>query len=568
MYWWRNGSNRYRQKYQIRSKDYDRRKGRLRGCPFFQSRKESKERLKIAIHNIMVSVNRDQEKEIQHAIEKAGISKENVESVRYIKKSIDNRKKRDIKFVYQIEVSLKKEISLQDGGQVQIVKEREEVRRRASSPEKEVYVIGCGPAGLFAAYRLAEHGYHPILLERGEEVTERDKTTEEFIATGKLNPNSNIQFGEGGAGTYSDGKLNTRVKSEYIEKVFSLLVQFGAPEEILWNYKPHVGTDILKKIVQNLREEIKKMGGRFLFNTLVTDFKIESGRLKGFWIRQDGREEYIASYQVLLAIGHSSRDTYRSLRKRGVAMQSKAFAVGTRMEHPRIEIDKMQYGREVDNPLLEAATYNLVYNNFQEKRGIFSFCMCPGGIIVNAASEEGGSLVNGMSYSTRDGKFSNAAVVVGVKENDFGEDIFSGMRFQEDLEKKAFQTLGDYGALYQNVWDFLEKKKTKHEIETSYQMKKESFPLDEFFPELITENLRAALSYWKKHENFISKNVNLIFPETRTSAPIKIVRDLQGESLNVKGLYPIGEGAGYAGGIVSAAVDGMKIVDSAFTLML
>lgn len=543
-------------------------KGSLTVCPFFKSLKENKKRVKVAIHNIIVSVKKNQEKEIQDAIVKVGIAKENIESISYLKKSIDNRKKQDIKFVYHIEVCLKKEISFQDGGQIQIVEEREEFRRIASSLEKEVYVIGCGPAGLFAAYRLVEHGYYPILLERGEEVDERDKTTEEFIVTGKLNPNSNIQFGEGGAGTYSDGKLNTRVKSEYIEKVFSLLVQFGAPEEILWNYKPHVGTDILKKVVKNLREEIKKRGGRFHFNTLVTDFKIESGRLKGFWIRQNEREEYMESSQVLLAIGHSSRDTYRRLRKCGVAMESKAFAVGTRMEHPRLEIDRIQYGKEVGNPLLEAATYSLTYNNFQEKRGIFSFCMCPGGVIVNAASEEGGSLVNGMSYSTRDGKFSNSAVVVGVKEHDFGEDIFSGMHFQERLERKTFQILGEYGALYQSAWDFLEKKRTDHEIETSYQMKKESFSLDEFFPELITENLRAALYYWNRDKSFISKNVNLIAPETRTSAPIKIIRDFKGESLNVKGLYPIGEGAGYAGGIVSAAVDGMKIVDCAFSVVV
>lgn len=524
--------------------------------------------MKIAIHNIVVSVKKNQEKEIEKAIIRSGISKENIQEIYYIRRSIDNRKKQDIKFVYSIEVSLKKEIPIQEAGGVQVVKETKEVIRKASSLEKRVYIVGCGPAGLFAAYRLAEHGYQPILLERGEEIDKRDITTKEFIKTGKLNRNSNIQFGEGGAGTYSDGKLNTRVKSEYIEKVFSLLVQFGAQEEILWNYKPHVGTDVLKKVVKNIREEIKKMGGQFLFDTLVTDFKIESGQLKGFWMKQGEKEEYIQSSQVLLAIGHSSRDTYRALRKRGVAMESKPFAVGTRMEHPRVEIDRMQYGKEIGNPLLEAATYAVTYNNLREKRGIFSFCMCPGGVIVNAASEEGRTLVNGMSYSTRDGKFSNSAVVVGVKEHDFGEDIFSGMHFQEALEEKTFQMLGEYGAIYQNVYDFLQDRKTTCDIETSYEMKKESVRLDELFPKMITENLRSALSYWGKNESFISRNVNLIAPETRTSAPVKIVRDLRGESVNVRGLYPIGEGAGYAGGIVSAAVDGMKIVDCAFTVVI
>lgn len=210
----------------------------------------------------------------------------------------------------------------------------------------------------------------------------------------------------------------------------------------------------------------------------------------------------------------------------------------------------------------------MTYNNQAEKRGTFSFCMCPGGVIVNAASQVGGTLVNGMSYSTRDGRFSNSAIVVGIKEHEFGEDIFSGMYFQEKLEKKAYDMIGSYGALYQNVWDFLSHKKTKHEIETSYQMKKTSCQMEKLFPEVITENLRSALSYWKRNEEFISKNVNLIAPETRTSAPIKILRDVKGESLNVRGLYPIGEGAGYAGGITSAAVDGMKIVDCAFTRVL
>lgn len=524
--------------------------------------------MKVAIHNIIVSVRKNQEKEIEKAIQKAGIAKDNVKGIFYLRKSIDTRKKQDIKFVYSIELSLKERIPLQEGGQIQEVKEAEEILRKANSLEKKVYIVGCGPAGLFAAYRLAEHGYQPIIFERGEEVDKRDLTTEEFIRSSTLNPNSNIQFGEGGAGTYSDGKLNTRVKSEYIEKVFSLLVKFGAPEEILWNYKPHVGTDILKKVVKNLREEIKKMGGSFCFNTRVSDFKIESGRLKGFWIEREGQNDYVESSQLLLAVGHSSRDTYRILRSRGVAMESKAFAVGTRMEHPRFEIDRMQYGKAVGNPLLEAATYAVTYNNSQEKRGTFSFCMCPGGVIVNAASEPGGSLVNGMSYSTRDGRFSNSAIVVGVKEYDFGEDLFSGMYFQEELERKTFQILGNYGAVYQNVWDFLENKETKHDIETSYQMKKESLRLDELFPSVISENLRSALSYWKKNEAFISKNVNLIAPETRTSSPVKILRDLRGESLNVRGLYPIGEGAGYAGGIMSAAVDGMKIVDCAFTVVI
>lgn len=535
---------------------------------FGGNRRRSNGRVRIEIQNIVVSIHKNQEREIQKEIEKAGIEKENIESIHYLRRSIDSRKKQDIKFVYTIELRLKHKISATSSARWKEVKEVSKIKRLPLYPRKEIYIVGSGPAGLFAAYRLAEYGYLPIVLERGEEIEHRDKTTEDFIKTSILNPNSNIQFGEGGAGTYSDGKLNTRVKSEYIETIFQLFVKFGAPEEILWSYKPHVGTDILKVVVKNMREAIRKKGGKFYFNTLLEDIKIKSGELQGFWMIKNGIREYVASNQLILAIGHSSRDTYRMLRKRGLAMEAKAFAMGTRMEHPREEIDRMQYGKEVKNPLLEAATYAVTYNNSMEKRGTFSFCMCPGGVIVNAASQAGGTLVNGMSYSTRNGKFSNSAIVVGIKEHEFGEDLFSGMYFQESLEKKAYEMIGNYGAIYQNVWDFLEARKTEHEIESSYQMQKTSCRMEELFPDVIIRNLRAALSYWKKNPDFISRNVNLIAPETRTSAPLKILRDIRGESLNVKGLYPIGEGAGYAGGITSAAVDGMKIVDCAFTRML
>ncbi|KDE63482.1 NAD(FAD)-utilizing dehydrogenase [Fusobacterium necrophorum BL] len=535
---------------------------------FGGNRRRSNGRVRIEIQNIVVSIHKNQEREIQKEIEKAGIEKENIESIHYLRRSIDSRKKQDIKFVYTIELRLKHKISATSSARWKEVKEVSKIKRLPLYPRKEIYIVGSGPAGLFAAYRLAEYGYLPIVLERGEEIEHRDKTTEDFIKTSILNPNSNIQFGEGGAGTYSDGKLNTRVKSEYIETIFQLFVKFGAPEEILWSYKPHVGTDILKVVVKNMREAIRKKGGKFYFNTLLEDIKIKSGELQGFWMIKNGIREYVASNQLILAIGHSSRDTYRMLRKRGLAMEAKAFAMGTRMEHPREEIDRMQYGKEVKNPLLEAATYAVTYNNSMEKRGTFSFCMCPGGVIVNAASQAGGTLVNGMSYSTRNGRFSNSAIVVGIKEHEFGEDLFSGMYFQESLEKKAYEMIGNYGAIYQNVWDFLEARKTEHEIESSYQMQKTSCRMEELFPNVIIRNLRAALSYWKKNPDFISRNVNLIAPETRTSAPLKILRDIRGESLNVKGLYPIGEGAGYAGGITSAAVDGMKIVDCAFTRML
>lgn len=522
--------------------------------------------MKVTISNIIVPIDKEQEKEIKKELSKNGIKEDNIKELKLLKKSIDSRQKRDIKFIYTIEIELKKDIILEKFPKLNLVKEEIYIKREALFPKKEVAVIGTGPAGLFSALRLAEYGYIPIIFERGEEVEKRSKTVTEFIKTSKLNPNSNIQFGEGGAGTYSDGKLNTRIKSEYIEKVFKDFIECGAQEEIFWNYKPHIGTDILRKVVKNLREKIKSLGGKFYFNSLVEDIKVINGELKSLIIRENGEKVY--SYEIdraVFAIGHSARDTYRMLYSKGVAMENKPFAIGMRIEHLRKEIDKMQYGVSCTNPKLEAATYNIAYNNKKETRGIFSFCMCPGGEIVNASSQIGGSLVNGMSYSTRNGKFSNSAIVVGISEKDFGTQIFSGMNLQDELEKRTYDIIGNYGAIYQNVLDFMKNKKTTHEIESSYKMRLESYNVNNFFPDYITRNLRLAFENWAKNDIFISENVNLIGAETRTSAPVKILRDIKGESISVKGLYPIGEGAGYAGGIMSAAVDGIKIVDLAFT---
>ena len=524
--------------------------------------------MKINVNNIIVSIEKNQDREIEKEIIKRGIKKENIDRIVWSKRSIDSRKKSNIKFVYNVEVTLKKEIDLSKIKNISLVKETEKIKRKALNKDEEVLVVGTGPAGLFAALRLAEYGYKPIVIDRGEAVDERDKTVDRFIKTGELNENSNIQFGEGGAGTYSDGKLNTRIKSEYIEKVFTEFVECGAQKEIMWDYKPHIGTDVLKVVVKNLREKIISLGGRFYFNNLLTDVVIENGEVQGAVIRNNKNEmEKLPVKKIILAIGHSSRDTYRMLHKNGVFMENKPFAVGARIEHPREDIDRMQYGKYAGNKNLGAATYSLTYNNKEEERGIFSFCMCPGGVIVNAASENGGTLVNGMSYSDRNGRFSNSALVVGIKENEFGDELFSGMKFQEELERKTFELVKNYGALYQSVPDFLEGKLTEKEIETSYEMKKTPYDLNKLFPEVITRNMKMALNYWgKRYEGFVSERANLIAPETRTSAPVKITRNEIGESVNIKGLYPVGEGAGYAGGIVSAAVDGLKIVDLAFSV--
>lgn len=524
--------------------------------------------MKINVNNIIVGIEKNQDKEIEKEIVKRGVQKNNIEKVTWSKRSIDSRKKNDIKFVYNVEVTLKNKVDISKVKNISLVKELEKIERKPVNNSEEVLVVGTGPAGLFAALRLVEYGYKPIIIDRGEDVDTRDKSVDNFIKTGKLNPNSNIQFGEGGAGTYSDGKLNTRIKSEYIEKVFEEFVDCGAQKEILWDYKPHIGTDVLKVVVKRLREKIISMGGKFYFNNLLTNIIIENGEVQGVEIRNNKNQmEKLPIKKVILAIGHSSRDTYRMLHKNGIFMENKPFAVGARIEHPREDIDKMQFGKFAGNKNLGAATYSLTYNNREEERGIFSFCMCPGGVIVNAASQEGGTLVNGMSYSDRNGRFSNSALVVGIKENEFGDELFSGMKFQEELERKTFELVKNYGALYQSVPDFLNGKITEREIETSYEMKKTPYDLNKLFPEVITRNMKMALNYWgKRYEGFVSERANLIAPETRTSAPVKITRNEFGESVNTKGLYPVGEGAGYAGGIVSAAVDGLKIVDLAFTV--
>ncbi|WP_027128519.1 NAD(P)/FAD-dependent oxidoreductase [Fusobacterium perfoetens] len=523
--------------------------------------------MKICINNIMIPVIKNQDKEIEKEIIKKGIKKENIDKILWLKRSIDSRKKNDIKFVYNLEVHLKKDIDIKNMKNVTLVKEDVYIKREPINKEEKVLVVGTGPAGLFSALRLVEYGYKPIVIDRGEDIDSRDKSVENFINTGVLNENSNIQFGEGGAGTYSDGKLNTRIRSEYIDKVFKTFVECGAQEEIMWDYKPHIGTDVLKGIIKNLREKIISMGGKFYFNNKLEEIIIENNKVVGAIINNNKNEiEKLDVDKIVLGVGHSARDTYRMLHKKGVKMESKPFAVGARIEHPREDIDKMQYGKFANHKNLGAATYNFTYNNYEEERGVFSFCMCPGGVIVNAASQKGGSLVNGMSYSDRNGEFSNSALVVGIKENEFGDDLFSGMEFQEELEKKSYEIVKDYGAIYQSVTDFLDGKITDRDIKTSYLMKKTPYDLNKFFPDVITRNMKMALRYWGKNNPlFVSERANLIAPETRTSAPIRILRDENGESINIKGLYPIGEGAGYAGGIVSAGVDGLKIIDKSFS---
>ncbi|MGL5058281.1 MAG: NAD(P)/FAD-dependent oxidoreductase [Fusobacteriaceae bacterium] len=527
--------------------------------------------MKINVTNIVIKLNEDGIETIKNCIIQLGIPENSIQKIEYSKRSIDSRKKSDIKLVYNLEVTLNREINLPDSQNIQRTKEITVENRVPIYPlDSKIAVIGTGPAGLFAAYSLCKYGYSPILFERGEMVDERDESIRKFIEEKILNTDSNIQFGEGGAGTYSDGKLNTRIKSGYIGEVFDILIECGAQKEILYDYKPHIGTDVLKIIVKNIREKIKTMGGKFYFQAKLTDIIVKNETVEKIEITYKNElKEVFSIDKLVLAPGHSSRETYYMLNKKGVAMENKPFAVGARIEHTREFIDSLMFGKNAGNSNLGTATYSLTHNNKSEMRGTFSFCMCPGGVVVNASSEENGTLVNGMSYSDRMGDFSNSALVVGVHEHEFGTELFSGLKFQEKIERKAYEMAGGHKGIFQNTEDFLKTRKSKKISRSSYEMDMVSQDLNDLLPEFITENMKSALNYWNKiHKGFVSSEANLIGPETRTSAPVKILRDLKGESLSLKNLYPIGEGAGYAGGITSAAVDGLKIIDLAFTKIL
>lgn len=528
-----------------------------------------------------------------------------IRSVKLWKRSLDARKKPELFYSLTVLVEAEKEQALvkrANSNQVTIAKE--ERYYFPESGEKELpcrpVIIGSGPAGLFCAYFLAENGYRPLVLERGADVDTRKKDVELFWKSGKLNPASNVQFGEGGAGTFSDGKLNTLIKDKdgKSRKVLSVFAENGAPEKIMYDGKPHIGTDILITVVKNMRERIKKQGGEFRFENQVTDFRIEQGRLTALTVRKANGEYYDMEVgPVVLAIGHSARDTFEVLEKRKVPMEAKAFAVGLRVEHPQRLINFSQYG-DWETPL-PAAAYKLTAKT-SYGRGVYSFCMCPGGYVVNASSEEGRLAVNGMSYSGRDGSNANSAVIVTVTPEDFGgEGALAGIAFQRRLEEKAY-LIGNgkvpverYGAFKREVTE--KRKQSGKSTELNDTGVVENTALDaalpksretenteaffeNFFPQIKGEYICAKVSeilpeevnlsfiegmeqFEKVIPGFADERVFLDGIESRTSSPVRICRDESCQSA-VRGLYPCGEGAGYAGGITSAAMDGMKIAES------
>ena len=425
-------------------------------------------------------------------------------------------------------------------------------------------VIGTGPCGIFAGLLLAQMGFRPIILERGKEVRERTKDTWGLWRKGKLDPESNVQFGEGGAGTFSDGKLHSQIKDPkfYGRKVLTEFVKAGAPEEIMYVSKPHIGTFRLVGMVEEMRHEMERLGAEIRFQSRVEDMEIENGQMRGVVLANGER---IATRHVVLAVGHSARDTFEMLHRRGVYMEAKPFSIGFRIEHPQSVIDRARFGSNAGNPLLGAADYKLVHHA-ANGRSVYSFCMCPGGTVVAATSEEGRVVTNGMSQYSRNERNANSGIVVGITPEDFPGDVLAGVEFQRQWEARAFELGGrNYCAPGQRVGDFLAGRpsKTLGEVTPSYTPGVTPTDLSTALPDYAIAAIREALPAFEKQiKGFAMEDAVLTGVETRTSSPVRIKRGDDFQSINIKGLYPAGEGAGYAGGILSAAVDGVEIAEA------
>lgn len=497
---------------------------------------------------------------------KLKIKRSEIKEIKLIKKSVDARKKSDVHFVITVAARLEDEARVlgksKHDRNLSIYKAPKAlVFKKASLSERPV-VAGFGPAGIFAALVLARCGANPIVLERGDDVDTRQKKVEKFWRDGTLDSESNVQFGEGGAGTFSDGKLNTGVNSPLGFTVFNEFVKHGAPNEILYEAKPHIGTDRLSETVKSIRREIISLGGEVIFGARLIDIEKKNGRLIGVRYIRKGTEYGIATNALILATGHSARDIFSLMQRHGISLCHKNFSVGLRIEHTAEELNRSMYGEFANHPALSAADYKLAVHD-ENGRGIYTFCMCPGGVVVASADKKETIVTNGMSKFARNAENSNSALLVGITENDLDiSDIMSGVKFQEKIEHAAFVAAGgNYKAPCCMVGDFLQGKLSADfgSVKPSYLPGTSPVLPDSYLPDFVCKSLRFALpQFAKKIQCFNNPEAVLTGPETRSSSPIRIVRGDNLQSVSLKGLYPCAEGAGYAGGIVTAAIDGIK----------
>lgn len=516
----------------------------------------------IIVSQIETSLKAKKEDIIAAALKKVGLSSSDIIRSEIHKTSLDARKQQNIKFVSSVYFELNSP-ALEDK-----LCERENncstMKKDKLSPtigntklDGRIVIAGFGPAGMFAALTLAEYGYNPIVFERGADVDERVNKVNSFWNNGELDTQSNVQFGEGGAGTFSDGKLTTRIKDPLCNHVLEKFVEFGAPKEVLTKAKPHIGTDNLRNIVKAIRERIIELGGEIRFNSPITDIDVKNSAIAG--ISSNGNK--IRTQNLVIAIGHSARDTFEMLLKKNVFIEPKAFSVGARIEHTQESVNKSLYGSNYNNPMLPQGEYQLSHR--RGDRCVYTFCMCPGGFVVPSSSEEGTVVTNGMSEFSRNQTNANSALVVSVSPNDFGKEPLDGVKFARSIEEKAFLLGGrNYKAPAVSVGSFLDSraKIEKNCVIPTYANGVTPTDFDELFPKFITDMMREGLySFSRKMDCFGEKTAVLTGAETRTSSPIRITRNENFQSINVKNLYPCGEGAGYAGGIMSAAVDGIKI---------